>query len=520
MLAKIFSAGLSGIDGYAVTIEADGSGGLPRSVIVGNVSPSVREAMERCQVGLKNSGICLPPRRLTINIAPADRRKDGTCFDLAITVGLLKAVFPEYTADISGYGFLGEVGLDGSIHPVKGMLSMAAALKEAGVKGVVVPEANAAEAKVIEELDVIGINDLKTLCVLLEHQDKFESYPRAEISEAAKTECSEVDFSEVRGQAVCVRAALIAAAGNHNLMLSGIAGTGKSMIARRIPTIMPPLTREEDISITRIYSASGLLPAGRGLLGTRPFRSPHHSITVPALIGGQRDGMTAGEISLASKGVLFMDELPLFSRMAIEALREPLEEKTITINRLGISCTYPADGLLVAALNPCPCGYYPDRTKCRCTPAQIRAYQRGISRPILERIDLLAEAVPVDFSLLQEQNEKPQSAADGRILSSQELREQVIRARAIQRDRFRGQKIRYNSEIGAKEIPVYCRLGKTEAEFMEKVYRLKNMSIRTYHKALKVARTIADLEGEKEIAVRHLSEAVSFRGLEGEMFGG
>ncbi|SFG09837.1 YifB family Mg chelatase-like AAA ATPase [Oribacterium sp. WCC10] len=512
MLAKIKSAGLSGMDGFIVTVEVDESDGLPKFVIVGNVSASVRESLDRCQVALRNAGINIPPKRLTINLAPADRRKDGTYFDLAIATGILKSIFLDNSFSLDDYGFVGELGLDGRIRHVNGILPIVTEMKNAGLKGAVVPKINAQEALVVSGMDILGVEDLTDLCNIISKRESFRDYPRETPMIQKSEESYSVDFSDIHGQSFSVRAALIAAAGGHNLLLSGVAGSGKTMIARRIPTILPRLTREENIEITKIYSIAGLLPEGSALMNQRPFRTPHHTITTPALVGGSSSsGIVPGEIALASKGVLFLDELPLFSKASIEALRQPLEEKKVVINRLNGSFLYPADCMLVAAMNPCPCGYYPDRNKCHCTESQIRHYQRGISKPILERIDLCVEVSPVSFS---EVTSKTSS------ISSEELREMVQTARTLQAKRFAASgSLNVNADMSAKDIEQFCKLNDESRNFIGRIFELKSMSMRTYHKVLKVARTIADLEGAQDISISHLSEAVSYRGLEDHLYG-
>ena len=512
MLAKINSAGLSGMDGFLVSVEVDESDGLPKSIIVGNVSASVREALDRCQVALKNAGINVPPKRLTINLAPADRRKDGTHFDLAIAAGILKSIFLDNDFSLEDYGFVGELGLDGRIRHVNGILPIVTEMKKAGLKGAVVPKTDVQEALVVSGMDILGVEDLIDLCTIIASRESFSGHPRETPMIQKSEESYDVDFSDIHGQSFSVRAALIAASGGHNLLLSGVAGSGKTMIARRIPTILPELTREENIEITKVYSIAGLLPEGSALMNRRPFRTPHHTITTPSLVGGSSpSGVVPGEIALASKGVLFLDELPLFSKSSIEALRQPLEEKKVVINRLNGSFLYPADCMLVAAMNPCPCGYYPDRNKCHCTESQIRHYQRGISKPILERIDLCVEASPVSFE------EATSSKAS---VSSAELREQVQKARAIQKIRFENcSHLHVNADMGAKDIEKFCPLNQESKSFIGKIFELKSLSMRTYHKVLKVARTIADLEGAADISISHLSEAVSYRGLEDHLYG-
>ncbi len=512
MLAKIHSAGLSGMDGFLVTVEVDESDGLPKSVIVGNVSASVRESLERCQVALRNVNINIPPKRLTINLAPADRRKDGTHYDLAIVTGILRSIFLDNASFIDDYGFVGELGLDGRVRHVNGILPMVTEMKRAGLRGAVVPEPDIQEALVVEGMDIIGVEDLPDLCRILENEASFMRFPREQPVVSVHHESYNVDFSDIHGQSFSIRAALIAAAGGHNLLLSGVAGSGKTMIARRIPTILPELSREENIEITKIYSIAGLLPEGSALMNRRPFRTPHHTITTPALVGGSSgSGVIPGEIALASRGVLFLDELPLFSKASIEALRQPLEEKQVTINRLNGSFRYPANCMLVAAMNPCPCGYYPDRSKCHCTESQIRHYQRGISKPILERIDLCVEASPISFR---------EATGSELNVSSTELRKKVHRAREVQRMRFKNcRHLLVNADMGARDIERFCPLSDKSKAFIEKIFELKSMSMRTFHKVLKVSRTIADLEDAQEISITHLSEAVSYRGLEDQLYG-
>ncbi len=512
MLSKIYSGGLSGLSGYLVSVQVDESGGLPRSIIVGNVSASVREAVERCNVALRNSGVFLPPKRVTINLQPADIRKDGTYFDLPIVTGILRILGITENFPLDAYGIVGEVGLDGQIRPVRGILSIVSEFRKQGLTGAIVPAENVREALVVENMDIIGLSTVRELLKLISTSEHFKSFPRPAPEELSVKETAMLDFSDVQGQSVGIRAALIAAAGKHNLLLSGMAGSGKTMIAKRIPGILPPLTRDESIEISKIYSIAGLLPKDSALLYQRPFRSPHHTITTPALTGGVQGGsVVPGELALSSGGVLFLDELPLFSKSAIEALRQPLEERRVIINRMQGTFTYPADCLMVAAMNPCPCGFYPDRDRCHCTPGKIRAYQRGISRPILERIDICVEASPVTFE-----------QAEGRIpgVSSMELRVKVQKAREIQLKRFREiPGIRYNGEMSIREIHSFCSLGPQESDYMKRIYEKRQMSVRVYHKVLKLARTIADLDDSPEIRMMHLAEAVSYRSFEDRLYG-
>ncbi|MGP1588829.1 MAG: YifB family Mg chelatase-like AAA ATPase [Oribacterium sp.] len=524
MLAKVLTAGLSGIDGHMVSVEVDESNGLPHTVIIGNVSLSVREALERCTVALKNSGIPLPPKRLTVSLQPADFPKNGTGYDLPILVGLLAALGLLRSDCLRKYAFFGEVGLDGSLLRVRGALSLCAAFQSAGLRGAVVPFENAAEAGMLDGMDIIGLRNIRELLSLLRSADSLRSFPRTLPETHPSAEPELPDFRDVRGQHFAVRAALIAAAGGHNLLLSGCAGSGKSMIAKRIPGILPSISRAEDIEITKVYSVAGLLPSSQALFGRRPFRAPHSSVTIPTLIGGSSNGMIfPGELALAGKGVLFLDELPLFSRAAIEALRQPLEDRFVRVNRVRGEFTYPVDCMLVAAMNPCPCGFFgAPGNRCHCTPSQIRHYQRGISKPILERIDLCVEVSPVKYS---------EALSEKAGISSASLRREVERVRTLQLARFQPESgkdamikdcrpVRCNAEMGLPEIKKFCVLGQEEQSFMKRVFELKRLSMRTYHKLLKLSRTIADLDSSERITIAHLSEAVSYRSLEDRLYGG
>lgn len=511
MLAKINSAGLVGIEGRIVSVEVDESNGLPHSLIIGNVSLSVREALERCLVALKNCGIALPPRRLTISLQPADFHKSGTGYDLPILAGILSTLGIIDASLISDYGFFGEVGLDGRVLHVRGSLSLCSAFKAAGLKGAILSIDDCAEASVLDDIDVVGIRNLKELIALLSSEKSFRLFPRAggDLNHINTTPVP--DFLDVQGQSFAVRAALIAAAGGHNLLLSGSAGSGKSMIAKRIPGILPAITREEDIEVTKVYSVAGLMPPSQALYGRRPFRSPHSSITVPALIGGISGGMICpGELSLASKGVLFLDELPLFSRASIEALRQPIEDRAVHISRVKGDVSYPADCMIVAAMNPCPCGFFGSPGgKCHCSPSEIRRYQRGISKPILERLDLCVEVSPVSFEALKKGSSGQSSAS---------LRKQVEMARSIQLKRFTNTAIRLNSEMGISELKSFCTLNMAEQTFIEKIFKARGLSMRTYHRILKLARTISDLEGSENIKTSHIAEALSYRSLEERLY--
>lgn len=535
MLSKIYSAALHGLNAYIVSVQVDESNGLPRSLTLGNVSASVKEAIERVSIALKNLGMELPPKKITINLQPADLRKTGSSFDLPIFMGTLLALYPKTFFPYENYGFIGELGLDGEIRPVPGVLPMVLALEEAGLEGVFVPKENEAEATNCEKLKIIAcshITELMDICKISygnidkENNMKQKTKNLEEKKTLKHLRCAReeykgrysgneeeqnLDFQDVAGQSYGIRAALIAAAGHHALLFSGPAGTGKSMIAKRIPGILPKMTRKEKLDLSKIYSIASCLPSGEALIEKRPFRAPHSTVSQNTLLGGMVSGrLIPGELALAGKGVLFLDELPLFKKESIEALRGPMEEKKVSLHRLQQFFSYPVDCLFVAAMNPCPCGFFPDRNRCHCTPGQIRAYQRGISKPILERMDLCVSlpAISLEEALSREKG-----------ISSAVLRKQVERAQRMQEKRFlQEEELRWNGDMNVTAVKKYCVLSKEEEAYMENIFRIKNLSMRTYHKILKIARTIADLEEMEEMNINHLAEAVSYRGLEEELF--
>ena len=529
MFAKVSTAGLLGLNGFPVEVEADVQNGLPGFYLTGALSTETREAQHRIWNALKNSGIQLSPKKITVNFSPASVKKDGTAYDLAISAAVMSAMgLIDYTR-FSDTAFFGEVGLDGSIKKIRGVLPLAFTLKGTRIKRVVVPKANAEEAGLCDGIEVIGCADI---CGMLEYliltgaglsaggidlkktdnNDGFFVLKREKLNARSDDNFSDaydVDFSEVHGQKLLRRAAEIAVSGCHNILMSGPAGTGKTMIAKRMPTIMPGLSRREDIEISKVYSICGLLPEDRPLMKKRPFRSPHHGVIEASFTGGGINIMP-GEITLASGGILFLDEMPLFQRSVLESLRQPLEDRYVTVTRMKGSCTYPADFILAAAMNNCACGYYPDMSRCTCSKSQIKAYMGRLSRPLLERIDICVEASPVTVSEISDFSGNECSA---------DIRKRVERVRAVQRERFKDVcGIDCNGRMGIKEIERFCVLGPDERVYVNKLFRIKSISGRAYHKILRVARTIADMDGSVNIKIKHIAEASGLRSVEDTLF--
>lgn len=512
MYAKVIGSTIVGIDGFQVDIEVDLANGLPQFQIVGLPDSAIRESKDRVRAAIKNSGYSFPMNRITINLAPADVKKEGSAFDLPMALGILLASdqipITDLALDLTNTLFIGELSLDGKIQSVKGILSMVMAVKGSEINTVIVPRSNLEEAKLIPSLNIFGFSHLQEVTSFLmngEVNNENENNREETHREISLTEIE--DFIDVKGHHQVKRAIEVAVAGMHNLLMIGPPGSGKSMIAKRIPSVLPELIWDEALEVTKIYSVAGELDGSSKLINKRPFRQPHHSVSTAGLIGG---GTTPkpGEISLAHRGILFLDELPEFPRSSLESLRQPLEDGKVSISRAKANYIFPSEVMLVGAMNPCKCGYYgtdvPNH-ECTCTPLEVQRYRSKISGPLLDRIDIQIEVPWVDIETLRNKKEEKSSA---------QIRENIQKARGVQKRRFEGKRVQFNAEMNAKQVREYCNLDPSAESLLQQSFNQFGLSGRSLDRILKISRTIADLEESEQIRLSHLAEAINYRVLD------
>ncbi len=502
MYSVVSTAIIHGIESIPVFVEADVCDGLPVFEMVGFLAAEVKESKERVRTALRNAGYVLPAKRITVNFSPANIRKSGSGFDIPIAVAVLAAMGVVAPQSLAGTFLIGEMGLNGKTQPVSGILPMVAEAKRQGIGRCIVPPDNVREAGLVSGIEIFAADSLGAVLAILRGEPGGICGPPINIEETGEEH--KLDFADIHGQKLLKRACEVAVSGMHNLLMMGPPGAGKTMIAARIPTIMPPLTADEQMELSKIYSVSGLFRKREHLMQERPFRAPHHTITMQGLSGG---GVVPkpGEISLAHKGVLFLDELAEFQKNALDVLRQPMEEKTVRLVRLHGSYDFPADFMLVAAMNPCKCGYYPDMQRCRCSAQSVSRYIGKISKPLLDRIDICVEAPQLLFRELNETQAEE---------TSKEIRTRVLETQQLQRERYRGEDFSYNSQITGVKVKEYCCLSQKQEDYMGQIYQKLNLTARSYHKVLKVARTLADLEQSRDISMAHLKEAVCYRSVD------
>lgn len=505
MLSKVTSFGLKGIEGFAVDVETDVSNGLPHFEIVGLADTAIKESKERVRSAIRNSAFEYPVKRITINLAPADVKKEGSIYDLAIAVAILSCNEENKIKNEKKYAYIGELSFDGSVKPVKGVLPLLISARKLGFKNFIIPIGNKLEASYITGINVYCTSSLKETIEFLRGEKELEEIKPCEFNEIKTDSNFDMDFCNVKGQAMAKRALEIAAAGGHNLLMIGPPGSGKSMLAKCFPSILPDMTFEEALEVTKIHSISGELDLEKGIVCSRPFRSPHHTASTVSLTGGGTNSKP-GEISLADHGVLFLDEFPEYSRQTIETLRQPLEDGVITVARSNATITYPANFTLIASMNPCPCGNYGSKDKeCHCTPGQISKYLSKLSGPIMDRIDIHIEVDNVTYDQLKSEDKEEPSKA---------IKARVDKARQIQLERFEGQKNFCNAKMSSAQMKKYCKLDIMGDNLLRNAFERLKLSARAHDRILKVARTIADLDGCKVIEARHIAEAISYRTLD------